>query len=207
MKTNYRISDLILDSLKCVLLHLGAFGVGFIVYAASVGHIMADKHAEIESKHSALLLYAGSMVALLLIILCVRAKRDVGRRTHLIEASRADDFDSNAYFKNMLNQKVLPILIGGIVAQLPYTIFYTCYGWDYLFPSIVDRFYASSMFFFGIFGGILGTLLHNITISGAYALYLYKIQKEELADRMWLKDAPKQEIVELKKPKDNYKNY
>ena len=207
MKKNYKISDLILDSLKCVLLHLGSFGVGFIAYAASVGHIMADKHADIESKHSSLLFFSACMVALFLVILCTRAKNNIGRKTRLIEASRADNFDSKAYYKNMLMQKVLPIFIGGMVAQLPYTIFYTCYGWDYLFPSIVDRFYASSMFFFGIFGGILGTLLQNITIAGVYALYLYKIQKQELADRIWLKDAPKQEIVELKKPMDNYKNY
>lgn len=207
MKTNYRISDLILDSLKCVLLHLGAFAVGFIAYAASVGHIMSDKLADVESKHSSLLFFSACMIALFVAILCSRAKKDVGRKTHLIEASRADCFDSKIYYKNMLMQKVLPIFIGGMVAQLPYTVFYTRFGWDYLFPSIVDRFYASSMFFYGIFGGILGTFMQNITIAGVYALYLYKIQKHELADRIWLKDAPKQEEVALSKPKDNYKNY
>ena len=76
-----------------------------------------------------------------------------------------------------------------------------------MFPSIIDRFYSASLLALGLFGGIFGTLLHNVIISGVYAIYLGKIQKEELEDRMWIKDAPKQQEVKLNKPKDNYKNY
>ena len=206
-RENYRISDFILDSLKCVLIHLAFYAVGFVVYAASVGHIMSDKQADVSAKHSALTVFSAGVIALFVIVICSYAKKNIGRRTQLIEASRADDFDSKLYYKNIFKQKVLPLAVGGIIAQLPYTIFYTCFGWDYLFPSIVDRFYSSSMFFFSFMGGILGTLVHNAVIAGVFALSLYRMQKRELDDRMWLKDAPKQEEVHFSKPKDRYKDY
>lgn len=203
----YRISDLILDSLKAALLHLGFYLVGFIAYAASVGHIMMDEYADTPAKHSALLVFSGVMMIVAITVLCTITKKNVGRKTRLIEASRADDFDQKEYYRQTLLRIVLPFFIGGVAALLPYTIFYTRFGWDYLFPSIIDRFYSASMLALGLFGGIFGTLLHNVIISGVYAIYLGKIQKEELEDRMWIKDAPKQQEVKLNKPKDNYKNY
>lgn len=203
----YRTSDLILDSLKAFCLHLGFYLVGFVAYAASAGHIMMDEYADKAAKHSALLLYSGVMIAIGLIILCVYEKKSIGRKARLIEASRADDFDEKAYFKEMLKRRALPLFIGGLIALLPYAVFYTKFGWDYLYPSLVDRFYAASMLFVGLFGGILGALIHNLVIVGVYAVSLYKTQRSELEDRMWIKDAPKQQDVKLNKPKDNYKNY
>ena len=203
----YRTSDLILDSLKALCLHLGFYLVGFVAYAASAGHIMMDEYADKAAKHSALLFYSAVMIAIGLIVLCVYEKKNIGRKTRLIEASRADDFDEKAYYKEMLKRRALPLLIGGLIASLPYAVFYTKFGWDYLYPSLIDRFYAASMLFVGSFGGILGALIHNLVIVGVYALSLYKTQKAELEDRLWIKDAPKQEEVKLNKPKDNYKNY
>ena len=50
-------------------------------------------------------------------------------------------------------------------------------------------------------------VVNNAVISGVYALHLRKLQKSIVEDRMWLKEAPKQEDVRLNPPKDNYKNY
>lgn len=203
----YRVSDLILDSLKALCLHLGFYLVGFIAYAASAGHIMMDEYAGKDAKHSALLIFSAVLIAIAIAVLIAYEKKNIGRKTRLIEASRADDFDEKAYFTEMLKRRVLPLFIGGMIALLPYAVFYTKFGWDYLYPSLVDRFYSASMLFVGAFGGIFGSVFHNLVISGAYALSLYKTQKADLEDRMWLKDAPKQEKVDLNKPKDNYKNY
>ena len=203
----YRTSDLILDSLKATLLHLGFYLVGFIAYAASVGHIMMDEYADTSAKHSALLVYSGAMTIAGVAFLCAITKKNIGRKTRLIEASRADDFNEMQYYKQTILRTVLPFFIGGIIALLPYTAFYTRFGWDYLYPSIIDRFYSVSMLCLGLMGGIFGSLAHNAIVSCAYALFLYKLQRAELDDRMWLKDAPKQEEVKFNKPKDNYKNY
>ncbi len=203
----YRTSDLILDSLKASLLHLCFYVVGFAAYAATVGHIMMDEYADKGPKHNALLTFSAAMIAIAILLLFNYEKKNVGRKTRLIEASRADDFDERAYYTEAVKRKALPLFIGGMIAILPYSVFYTIYGWDYLYPSLVDRLYSASMFFIGIFGGIIGGILHNLIISGSYALFIYKIQRAELEERMWLKDAPKQEIVYLKEKKDNYKNY
>ena len=205
----YRISDLILDSLKRALLHLGFYLAGFIGYALTAGHIMMDHNAELASKHANLLFFSTVMISLYIAFLCVSAHKNVGRKTRLIEASRADDFDSFAYYKEIFKRKIIPLFIGGMIAILPYTVFYTIFGWDYQFPSIVDRLYSSCMLCFGTVGGIVGSILYNALIAGVYAGYLYKIQKSELDDRMWLKDAPKQEYVDTYRPvsKSNKKHF
>ncbi len=203
----YRISDLVLDSLKAVLLTVCVNIVGFVAYAASVGHIMMDKQIDVLSKHNSLMFFSGVMTVAYLVFLYIGAKKNIARKTDLIKCSREDDFDAKLYYKQTLQRTVLPLFIGGIVTLLPYTVFYTRYGWDYLYPSLIDRFYSTGMLFLGTFGGVLGSLIYNMVISGAYAAFLYKMQKEELADRMWLKDAPKQEEVKLNKPKDRYKDY
>ena len=207
MGKKYRISDLILDSLKCTLLHLLFYATGFVVYAASVGHIMSDKQADISAKRSSLMIFSAAMIVGFIAVIFIYTKRNVGRKTVLIEASRADDFDYSIYYRNSLRRKVLPFLIGGLLALLPYAVFYTLFGWDYLFPSVIDRFYSASMLAVGLTGGIIGWILHNAAIAGAYAYYLFRTERAELEDRMWLKDAPHQENVKLNPPRDNYKNY
>ncbi len=207
MDKKYRISDLILDSLKSMLPHLIFYIAGFIGYAFSVGHIMMDEYADEPAKRSSIIFFSGAFIVIYIAVLCLVTKKNIGRKTRLIEASRADDFDSNLYYKETIKRTVLPLFIGGILMLLPYTVFYTRFGYDYLYPSIIDRFYSSSMFFLPMIGGILGSLVHNAVIAGVYALYIGKLQKAELEDRMWIKEAPKQEIVNLNKPKDNYKNY
>jgi hypothetical protein len=63
------------------------------------------------------------------------------------------------------------------------------------------------MLFLGTLGGILGSVIYNVAIAGGYALYLYKIQQSELADRMWLKEAPKQEFTDSNHTNYKRKNY
>ena len=157
---------------------------------------MMDHYADQSSKHANLIFFSGVMMAIYVSFLCIRAKKNVGRKTRLIEASREDDFDQHAYFKETFKRKIIPLFAGGIIALMPYSVFYTIFGWDFLFPSIIDRVYSSSMLCLGTIGGVLGTVVYNIIIAGSYALYLYKIQIAELEDRMWLKDAPKQEFVD-----------
>ena len=58
-----------------------------------------------------------------------------------------------------------------------------------------------------VFGGIIGSIVYNLIIVLAYTVFLFKTQKKEIEDRLWIKQAPKQEIVKLNKPRDHSKDY
>ena len=190
-----------------MLLFLGYYAVGFIAFAMTAGHMMMNEYADESAKHSSLMIYSLIMTVIFIAVLCVSTRRNVGRRTRLIEASRADDFDYTAYFRECVKRKSMPLLAGGILSLLPYTVFYTAYGWDYMYPSIFDRFYASSTISLMTLGGILGSLVYVLIIAASYTLNLYKVEKGELEDRMWIKEAPKQEYVDQTKRKYKYKDY
>ena len=203
----YRISDLILDCLKCTLLHLGFYIVGYIAFAMTAGHMMMNEYADESAKHNSLMFYSAAITVIYIAVICVSTRRNVGRKTRLIEASRDDAFDLNAYFMEDVKRTSLPLFVGGILALLPYTIFFTAYGWDYLYPSLLDRLYSASMISLDVFGGIIGSIVYNLIIVLAYTVFLFKTQKKEIEDRLWIKQAPKQEIVKLNKPRDHSKDY
>ena len=204
----YKVSDFIYDSMKSLRLYLLFNAAGYVAYAFTVGHIMLDEQVSVEAKNRYLCFYSAAMLAAFLAVLCSLAKNNIARKTALIKASRADDFDAKAYYKNTVIRNILPLFCAGIVILLPFAIFYMRCGYGYENSLGIERLFAANMLFMIPLGGILGVIVQNILFSGAYSLYLYKLQCRELADRMWLKDAPKQEKVELKPlKKDNYKNY
>ena len=203
----YRISDFILDSLKAALQHLLFYAVGFVAFAMTAGHMMMNEHADRSAKHSSLVFYSLAMTVIYIAFICTRTRRNVGRKTRLIESSRDDSFDYRQYFWENVRRKILPMLAGGLLALLPYALFYTFYGWDYMYPSLFDRLYASSMICLSPLGGILGWITYNLIIVLAYAVNLYRVEKQELEDRMWIKEAPKQEFVDHSNHKYKYKDH
>lgn len=208
MQNEYRISDFILDALKKMLLYLAFNGIGFVAYAFTVGHIVKDREVEIAAKNMNLCVYSAFMIFGFVGIMCLMAGKDIGRKTVLIEASRNDDFDSKAYYiENVLKRDILPFFVAGVVLLIPYAIFYAKFGFGYQYSIFVDRIFAANLLFIIPLGAFIGILVENLLMSGVYAAYLWRWQKNIIDDRMWLKDAPKQENVQLNKPKDNYKNY
>lgn len=204
----YRISDFILDALKKMLYFLAFNGIGFVAYAFSVGHIVKDKEVEIAAKNMNLCVYSAIMLFVFISIICLMAGKDIARKTKLIEASRDDAFDSKAYYiENVLKREILPLFAGGVVLLLPYAVFYAKFGFGYQYSIFIDRIFAANLLFMIPLGAFLGILLENLLISGVYAVYTWRWQKNIIEDRLWLKDAPKQENVQLNRPKDNYKNY
>lgn len=204
----YRISDFILDALKKMLYFLAFNGTGFVAYAFTVGHIVKDEEVEIASKNMNLCVYSAFMIFAFILVMCIMAGKDIGRKTKLIEASRDDAFDSKAYYiEKVVKREILPLFVGGVVLLIPYAIFYAKFGFGYHYSIFIDRLFATNLLFMIPLGAFLGILIENLLISGVYAAYTWRWQKNIIADRMWLKDAPKQENVQLNRPKDNYKNY
>ena len=203
----YRVSDFILDAIKKLPIHLAYYGAGFVAYAFTVGHIIKDENVEIAAKQMNLFVYSAGLTALFCAVMCGIASKSIAYKTAIIEASRDDDFDEKAYYKNTFIKEVLPFFAAGVVLLIPYSIFYAKFGFGYEYSIFIDRIFASTMAFVLPLGPFIGIVVNNVVISGVYALHLRKLQKSIVEDRMWLKEAPKQEDVKLNPPKDNYKNY
>ncbi len=205
----YRFSDFFLDFLKQLGFFIVFHLVGYVAYALSAGHVIRDELVDRSTKSTYLVLFSLAMLIALAVFKYMRVKGDVGRKTKLIELSRDDDFDFKLYLKEQYKRLVLPFMVALIFFALPYSIFYMFYGFGYENALITERFFATTIAGTFIFRGFIGPFVQGAIVSAAYAYSLYKIQKAELDDRMWLKDAPKQEFVaqSVNKRKDNYKNY
>jgi hypothetical protein len=206
-ETKYRVSDFIYDAMKKLPIHLAYYAAGFVAYAFTVGHIVKDEQVEMPAKQMNLCVYSAILTALFCAVICAVETKNVSRKTLLIEASREDDFDEKLYFKNTFIREVLPFFAAGVVILIPYSIFYAKFGFGYEYSIFIDRIFASTMLFVLPLGPFIGIVANNAVICFIYARHLHKLQRNIIDDRMWLKDAPKQEVVNLNPPKDNYKNY
>ncbi len=209
----YRVSDFILDSLKRLGYYAAFCAVGFVAYAMTVGHIIKDEQVEAAAKSMNLCVYSALTLVLFTVIICAIHGKSVSRKALLIEAAREDDFDEKLYYKNVFVREVATFFAAGVLFLLPYAIFFEKFGFGYEISIFIDRIFATNTLFMIMLdaiplGAIFAVIVQNLITSGILAMYLYTYQKKILADRMWLKDAPKQEHVYLKdSTKDRYKNY
>ncbi len=209
----YRISDFILDSMKKLIYFLLFNLCGFVAYAMTVGHIVRDEQVEVSAKNMNLCVYSAVTLCIFILVMCAREGKSVTRKTLLIEAARADDFNFTLYYKNVIIRDIMPLFAAGVVILLPYAIMVEKFGLGYETSIFVDRIFGTNLLFMILLdpiplGAILAVIVQNIIICSVLALYLFTYQKKVLADRMWLKDAPKQENVKLNdKNKDRYKKY
>ena len=207
MKKKVSVSDFFYYLIKQLIFFFIFHVLGFALYAFTVGHIINDEQVAVSTKNFYLVLFSVAMLVGLSYFKYNREKNDVGKKSQLIEASRADDFDLREYYMTGFYSDVLPYTIASSLFILPYSIFYMFFGFGYENSLVIDRFFVASMAGIVMFWGVVGVIIQSAILGGVYALSCYIVQKRILDDRMWLKNAAKQENVELKKSKSNYKNY